>query len=128
MSDMLFDTSVIVADLRKRIDGFERAGNSTTVFICTPVLGELWHGVLKATNAAAEQIKLDALLAQVAVLHPDEATAKRYGSITAALERQGRMIPANDIWIAAIALECGLPVATRDPHFQCVDGLQVLLW
>jgi predicted nucleic acid-binding protein len=36
------------------------------------------------------------------------------------------MIPVNDIWIAAIALETGLPVLARDEHFSRVRGLSVV--
>lgn len=38
------------------------------------------------------------------------------------------MIPDHDIWIAALAKQHGLDVATRDAHFQNVDGLTVLRW
>ncbi|MEO5958497.1 MAG: PIN domain-containing protein [Opitutaceae bacterium] len=40
----------------------------------------------------------------------------------------GTPIPENDLWIAAVALEHGLPVATRDIHFARVPGLTVLDW
>jgi predicted nucleic acid-binding protein len=29
-----------------------------------------------------------------------------------ALEEKGQIIPENDIWIAAVALECDMPLAT----------------
>ena len=38
------------------------------------------------------------------------------------------LLAQNDIWIAAVALEHGLPLATRDPHFSLVSGLTTLLW
>jgi len=34
----------------------------------------------------------------------------------------------NDIWIAATARAQGLTLATSDPDFQHVDGLQVEDW
>jgi tRNA(fMet)-specific endonuclease VapC len=45
-----------------------------------------------------------------------------------ALEAKGQIIPENDIWIAAVALECDMPLATRDAHFQRVEGLTVIQW
>jgi tRNA(fMet)-specific endonuclease VapC len=48
--------------------------------------------------------------------------------IKAALRTSGRMIPDNDIWIAASAMQHGLTLATRDQHFQAVDGLQTVSW
>jgi tRNA(fMet)-specific endonuclease VapC len=38
------------------------------------------------------------------------------------------MIPENDIWIAAVALECDMPLATLDAHFRRVEGLTVIQW
>jgi tRNA(fMet)-specific endonuclease VapC len=37
-------------------------------------------------------------------------------------------IPENDLWIAAIALEHDLVVATRDVHFGEIDNLKVEMW
>jgi len=45
-----------------------------------------------------------------------------------ALKMAGTPIPENDLWIAAAALEHGLPLATRDAHFRHVPGLTVLDW
>jgi predicted nucleic acid-binding protein len=64
----------------------------------------------------------------VDVLLPDESTPELYGRISAQLAQAGTSIPQNDIWIAAIALQSDLPMATADRHFQHVIGLTVLLW
>jgi len=42
------------------------------------------------------------------------------------LDRQGRVIPAQDILIAATALQAGATLLTRDAHFQQVPGLEVI--
>jgi tRNA(fMet)-specific endonuclease VapC len=44
------------------------------------------------------------------------------------LARKGTPIPQNDIWMAALSIQCGLPLATTDQHFQHIDGLTLLLW
>jgi predicted nucleic acid-binding protein len=36
------------------------------------------------------------------------------------------MIPINDIWIAALAIEANLPILARDEHFARVAGLSVI--
>jgi tRNA(fMet)-specific endonuclease VapC len=38
------------------------------------------------------------------------------------------MIPENDLWISATAMQYQLVVATRDAHFNRVAGLQVDMW
>ena len=41
---------------------------------------------------------------------------------------QGAAAAENDIWIAAVAGQHQLVVATRDAHFGEVDGVAVLSW
>jgi predicted nucleic acid-binding protein len=36
-------------------------------------------------------------------------------------------IPDNDVWIAALALQHGLRLFTKDNHFKEVDGLELLM-
>ncbi len=40
---------------------------------------------------------------------------------------QGTPIPINDVWIAACAMEHGLPVATNDRHFLSVSQIMVFM-
>ena len=60
---------------------------------------------------------------RVHVLTIDEETADFYATIVLALKRAGTPIPTNDIWIAALAQRYGLPVYTKDAHFEAVPGL-----
>jgi tRNA(fMet)-specific endonuclease VapC len=71
---------------------------------------------------------IDDFLQIAALLYPDAGTAESYARIAVALEARGEAIPENDIWIAAVALECDMPLATRDAHFSRVDGLTVIEW
>lgn len=42
------------------------------------------------------------------------------------LDRQGKILPAPDLIIAACALHAGAAVLTRDAHFRQVPGLEVI--
>jgi predicted nucleic acid-binding protein len=42
------------------------------------------------------------------------------------LDRQGRTLPAQDILIAAHALQADATVLTRDAHFSSIPGLRVI--
>ena len=42
-----------------------------------------------------------------------------------ALDRQGVVLPASDVLIAACALQTGAAVLTRDAHFRQIPGLDV---
>jgi predicted nucleic acid-binding protein len=45
-------------------------------------------------------------------------TTLPYASLRTTLKQIGRLIPANDAWIAALAIQHGLPILTRDEHFD----------
>lgn len=57
----------------------------------------------------------------------DEDAARQYARIMAARTRAGRPISVEDAQIAAIALACRLPLATRNTtDFELIDGLDVV--
>jgi tRNA(fMet)-specific endonuclease VapC len=62
------------------------------------------------------------------LLLPDRSTIERYGQVKAELAEMGRLIPDNDIWIAAMAHQFDLPLVTRDRHFAAVPALKTLAW
>jgi tRNA(fMet)-specific endonuclease VapC len=125
---ILLDSSVVISHLRGKLDIAERVPGPEPIFLSLTALGELYKGVLKSGNPAKNRLELDLFLKTVAVLHPDTATALHYAQIATGLDKKGIPIPENDIWIAAIALECSIPLATRDAHFERIDGLMILKW
>ena len=56
----------------------------------------------------------------------DAPVSHRYAALHHALRLKGRPIPTNDLWIAAIAMEHGLVLYTRDAHFEAVPGLALV--
>ena len=98
------------------------------VFVPSIVLGELYYGARKSGGATANVARVDAFAAENTVLVCDEDTARRYGELKDGLRVSGRPIPENDIWIAALARQHGLTLATRDAHFSRVAGLPVASW
>jgi predicted nucleic acid-binding protein len=92
------------------------------------VLGEFRYGIAGSRHKAEYDAWLDATLPAFDVLVVDEGTARAYAKLRVALKRSGRPIPANDAWIAALALQHVLPVLTRDGHFDAVPGLERRDW
>lgn len=125
---ILLDTSVVVAHLRGRIDVLALIAPGETLFLPLVALGELYKGAAKSARAAHNRQLVDDFLQVAALLYPDQATAEIYARTAVELEAKGQIIPENDLWIAAVALECDLPLAARDAHFRNVDGLAVLEW
>jgi predicted nucleic acid-binding protein len=54
------------------------------------------------------------------------ATWERATQLAWSLDRQGIVIPATDLIIAACALQTGAAVLTYDTHFRQIPGLQVV--
>lgn len=126
--DLVLDTSVVVAVLR-RVPGIEvRLDQAERLWLPVIALGELELGVELSSNAGAQRAALDAFLSAVVVLPLTVATARQYAQLRGALTKTGTPIPENDLWIAALAVEHGWPVATRDAHFARVPGLAVQDW
>jgi predicted nucleic acid-binding protein len=87
------------------------------------VLGEFRYGIAESRHRAAYEAWLQAHLRRVEVLTVTDATAVAYAALRVALKRADHPIPASDAWIAALALQHGLPVLSRDEHLDVVSGL-----
>jgi len=61
----------------------------------------------------------------VSVLAIDDETADRWAIIAAFLKKAGTPVAANDIWIAASAMQHGLPILTSDRDFQKIPQVIV---
>jgi|SRR6516162_9922418 tRNA(fMet)-specific endonuclease VapC len=113
---IILDTNVVVAHLRGSVDLQTLASPDEPLFLALIALGELYRGVLKSARPESNRAKVDEFLEIAAVLYPDVATAEIYAQIAQALDTKGTPIPEKDLWIAAVALECDMPLATRDDH------------
>ena len=60
---------------------------------------------------------------RVQVLYQDEQTTHSYTGLFAQLRAQGTPIPTNDLWIAALAVQHGLFLCSRDAHFDHLPQL-----
>lgn len=84
-------------------------------------------GELAAGPAVGDRERWEELLAPFTVLPWTEDVAWRYGRAFRYLRENGRLIGANDLWIAATALSVELPVVTRNlDEYRRVPGLDVL--
>jgi tRNA(fMet)-specific endonuclease VapC len=92
------------------------------------VLGEFRYGIAQSRHRAAYEAWLESQLPSFDILTVTEETAVAYAALRVALKRSGRPIPANDAWIAALALQHRLSVLSRDEHFDVVPGLERERW
>jgi predicted nucleic acid-binding protein len=92
------------------------------------VLGEYLYGIEESRHREAYADWLETNVRRFEVLSVTDETAERYAALRVGLRRSGRPIPANDAWIAALALQHDLPVLSRDRHFESVAGLRLTMW
>jgi predicted nucleic acid-binding protein len=123
--DLIADTSAVIGLLRRdaRVEEKVEGKNFAITFVTS---AEIFLGVLKARNQAAAQERCRQVLEDRQVLAGSERTPALYAYIYHKLEQRRQLIPVNDIWIAAIAIETGLPLLARDEHFSRVEGLAVI--
>jgi tRNA(fMet)-specific endonuclease VapC len=127
-NSVLLDTSIVVRHFRDATALADKLSAYEELYLPQTALGELYFGAYKSAQPAKNLGRIEQFLIAADVLMLDNETARQYGEIAAQLARNGTPIPQNDIWIAAMAIQCGLPVATADEHYRRVDGLTVLLW
>jgi len=91
--------------------------------------GELCYGVSKSSQRARASAQLEELVRDIPVENLDAVAAQIYGEIRATLEKQGRLIGNNDLWIGAHAMSLGVTLATNNEReFKRIAGLSVENW
>ena len=128
MRRALIDTNIYSLAMRGEPDVVDRLQQLDELGFSVVSLGELLAGFRAGSQEAKNRQQVGLFLdsPRVRLLTIDEETADFYAVIVLALKRAGTPIPTNDIWIAAVAQRHGLPVYTRDAHFQAVPGLLLI--
>lgn len=129
---LLLDTNICIAFLNGSDEGVRDNLLRLTpdaICICSVVKGELLYGARKSQQVVRNLQKLEEFFKAVASLPFDDGAADHYGVLRSYLEREGRVIGANDMLIAAIALSTGCTLVTRNAsEFSRIVGLQVQSW
>ncbi len=129
---LVIDTSALVALERSEVawsDGLPEEPAALAAI----VYAELLIGVRMADGrkrAASRRAKIEALLAAVPLVDFGLAEAERWADLFVHLTRAGTMIPANDLSVAATALELDYGVLvgpTAETHFRRVPDLRVVV-
>jgi len=92
------------------------------------VLGEFRYGIAGSRHRGAYEEWLDSQLRHFDLLAITAETTIPYASVRGMLKRLGRPIPANDAWIAALAMQHRLPILSRDEHFDVLPDLRRITW
>jgi len=127
MRKVLLDTNIYVAFKRNDMEIVDAFRHLDYIGIDVTVLAELYSGFKCGKKEKLNRIELKEFInnPRVHLLEHDYTTAEYYSIIYLNLREKGSPIPTNDIWIAAVALQNGLAVFTKDNHFSYIDGLIV---
>jgi tRNA(fMet)-specific endonuclease VapC len=123
----LLDTNIIIA----LMDGDRKVRlqtKSRSLYIPVIVIGELYYGAISSNRPQVSQKKLDAFLESITAIDCDSGTAWHFGHVKSQLRAKGRMIPDNDVWIAALSHQYDLTLVSRDQHFAEIDPLAWEQW
>lgn len=127
----MIDTNIVSGIVRfprgvaaRRVAGIGREGLLLSIF----VVAELQTWIVKGASAAVTD-QFHRLVAYLGVAPFEQPGEIIYADIRADLERSGKTIGANDLWIAAhaLALDCTL-VTANEREFRRVPGLKVENW
>lgn len=124
----LLDTNIVIAMFANEVNIEVERQNTGRVFLPSPVIGELYYGARNSDRPIENITRINRLTERIPSISCNLETARWYGIIKNQLRQKGHLIPDNDIWIAAIAMQRELILVTRDAHFNEVDSLQLERW
>lgn len=91
--------------------------------------GELFYGAQKSQHTKKTLVLLDELTSLIPPLALPLEAGKDYGDIRSRLEKQGKSIGNNDLWIAAHALAQNLILVTNNTkEFSRIPHLKLENW
>lgn len=124
--ERVLDTSAYSYFKRGNRQAIHLIQETDKIWVPVIVMGELLAGFSAGTRRQQNVDELDDFLAmgRVEIANVNSRTAERYAAIHVWLRGAGRPIPANDIWIAAIAMEKGADLISADAHFEYLPQIQ----
>lgn len=127
---VLIDTTVLV-NAERRGQALDDVVGDQERGISAITASELLHGVHRAEDGAVRASRSAFVEHVISAMEPlpiTTAVARAHAAVWAELERDGNMIGAHDLWIAATALSHGMEVATTNAKdFERVPGLTVVV-
>jgi tRNA(fMet)-specific endonuclease VapC len=91
-------------------------------------IGEYRFGLRESRFRSEYEAWLGGLIAAARFLPVDDETTLHYAAIRSELKAEGRPIPTNDLWMAALTRQHRVPLMTRDRHFDAIRGLERIGW
>ena len=126
---MLLDMNIVGYFFRRdsRARLYERHLTGQTLYIAFATLGELYQWLFLRPFSETKRHRLLAHISRHVVVPYDDCLVWVWADMTTKLRQAGRIMSAEDSWIAATALRHGMPLVTHNRrHFENVPGLTVI--
>jgi tRNA(fMet)-specific endonuclease VapC len=129
-TNYLLDSSVLVLLLKQDAAISHKLAEvgKANFYVSTVALGELFYGAERSMYVEKSRADVNTLVRTMSVLVADDDTARKYGLLKHEQRLKGQMLPDNDLWIAATALQYGLTLVARDHHFTWINGMALAQW
>lgn len=131
MLKYMLDTNIVIYVIKRRPIEVLTIFNNHVGQLCISsiTLAELLHGVEKSTQAEHNLRQVEDFVSRLDILEYAAKAAAHYGDIRANLEKQGKTIGVNDLYIAGHARSEGLILVTNNiKEFERVEGLRLENW
>jgi len=128
VAPVILDTNALSAYADEQMSVFQALSAANILALPVVVIGEYRYGIRLSRQRSGYQQWLNEFIGTCRILDIDESTTNYYADIRVELKESGTPIPVNDVWIAALSRQHGLPVLSRDRHFDAVSGVQRVTW
>jgi tRNA(fMet)-specific endonuclease VapC len=129
MDAVLIDTDVF-SYLNKgdsRADLYRPHVIGKTIALSFVTVGELYAWTVRKKWNAKRIAALEQHIKAAIIVPYDLELCKQYGRLKASLLDAGRVVAANDLWIATCAIRHSISLVTHNSkHFEHIPGLQII--
>ena len=127
MNRLLIDANIYSHAMKGSPDVIKILQRANEIGICAICIGELLSGFRAGTKERQNREELEEFLdsPRVRIYAVNEDTAEYYAIILDQLRTKGTPIPTNDIWIAAVAMQHGLKLFSKDRYFERISGIML---
>ncbi|MBC8344123.1 MAG: type II toxin-antitoxin system VapC family toxin [Bacteroidetes bacterium] len=127
MTKILLDTNAYSEFMSGNEKVFDYIIEAEEIYLSTVMIGELFAGFYGGKKYTKNKEELKEFIEKdgIRIIDVSIETAEIFGELKTELSKKGKMIPLNDIWIAAHSVETGSKLITFDSHFKHINGLRV---